>query len=567
LNAEHTVGCSTLGEEPVELGNHPHPGRRVARRVDTLVGLLLTLLLVPARPTCAQVGVGAPAAAAQPAPPKDALGRDTPKRTVLGFITAARRGNDDVTPLYLDTNLKGKDAVDLAHKLYVVLDTRLPARLQELSDLPEGSADNVLRPNENIVGTIATATGSFDVVVERITRRNEPPVWLFSRTTLSYVPDAFDELDRVVLDRYLPGYVSRPRIAGIRLFEWIVLFGVLPVVYRLLGLLNWALGPVMRLWDRRPARAGRPPLRVPGLIRLVIIAIGIRWLLVDIDLPLLERQFWVATATLLLIVAFGWLLLLLSRYGERYVRTVWTASETASLIRLARQAVDVVIVAACSVATLRYFGFDPTAALAGLGIGGIAIALAAQKTLENVIAGLSLIFDKAVGVGDSLKFGDTVGTVDYIGLRSTRIRTLDRTILTVPNGLIASASVERISERDKYWFHHVLGLRYQTTPDQMRSVIDGVEKLLIVHANVDGGSVRVRFLRLGTSSLDIELFAYVFAADWDRFLIVQQELLLQAMEIVEASGTAIAFPSQTLYIKDGRVPGSPPDTASAPRTS
>src|SRR6185436_9294793 len=131
---------------------------------------------------------------------------------------------------------------------------------------------------------------------------------------------------------------------------------------------------------------------------------------------------------------------------------------------------------------LAYFGVDPTAALAGLGIGGIAVALSAQKTLENVIGGVSIVFDKAVRVGDVVKVGDTSGTVDYIGLRSTRIRTNDRTILSVPNGQIATVNIETLSTRDKFWFHHFVGLRYETTASQMRAVLKGVCDLLGAHS-------------------------------------------------------------------------------------
>ena len=162
-------------------------------------------------------------------------------------------------------------------------------------------------------------------------------------------------------------------------------------------------------------------------------------------------------------------------------------------------------------ATLRHFGVDPTPALAGLGVGGIAVALAAQKTLENVIAGASLIFDQAVTTGDFLKMGEISGTVDHIGLRSTRIRTLDRTIVSVPNSQIANACLETLSARDKFWFHHVVGLRYETTPDQLRAVVDGIRGVLASQPLTDRDSVRVRFLRLGAFSLDVDVFAYLRA--------------------------------------------------------
>jgi MscS family membrane protein len=192
--------------------------------------------------------------------------------------------------------------------------------------------------------------------------------------------------------------------------------------------------------------------------------------------------------------------------------------------------------------------------LAGLGVGGIAVALAAQKTLENVIAGASLIFDQAVRVGDSLKMGDIVGTVDSVGLRSTRIRTLDRTVVSVPNSQIANASLETFSVRDKFWFHPVVALGYETTPDQLHAVVDGIRRLLVEHRAIDPPSVRVRLLRLGAFSLDIDVFAYVLARDWDDFLEIQEELLFGVTELVSKAGTRIALPSQTMYVAGARGP-------------
>jgi MscS family membrane protein len=140
--------------------------------------------------------------------------------------------------------------------------------------------------------------------------------------------------------------------------------------------------------------------------------------------------------------------------------------------------------------------------------------------------------------------------VDYIGLRSTRIRTLDRTMVSIPNGQIAAASIETMSVRDKFWFHHFIGLAYATTPAQMRVVIDRIRRRLAAHAAVDAETIRVRFIRLGAFSLDIEVFAYLLAADWNRFLEIQEELLLDVMTIVVEAGTHIALPSQTLQIAD-----------------
>ena len=130
----------------------------------------------------------------------------------------------------------------------------------------------------------------------------------------------------------------------------------------------------------------------------------------------------------------------------------------------------------------------------------------------------AIVFDGAVQVGDVLKVGEMVGTVDEIGLRSTRIRTPDRTIVSIPNGQIATVTLETMSERDKFWFRHVIGLRYETTPAQLRTIIEATRAMIAEQPRVEVDSVRVRLLRFGTFSLDIEVFAYFFASDWNAFL-------------------------------------------------
>jgi MscS family membrane protein len=503
------------------------------RRLPTaLVGLLLL-----ASPAFAQARAGG-AAQAPPASDanvrKDSLGRDTPRGALLGFIRASRDANDEIAAQYLNTPLKGKAAADLARQLFTVLDRRLPVRLNEVSDDPEGSRANPLRPDQDVVGTISTADGPLQLVVERV-NRGALPVWLFSRRTLDVIPAVYDENDLISFDNYLPGFIRTPRIAGIRLFEWLALLLVVPLLYRVLGF-----------------------ARLLPAARLLILAIVIRWLVAYVDLPLRERVMWTTASVLFVMMAAVWGMLRLNAYGERYVLEHFQNSrfvEMASLVRLARRFADVLVVVAGALVGLSYFGVDPTAALAGLGIGGIAVALAAQKTLENVIGGLSLIFDKAVRIGDMLKVGDVSGTVDSIGLRSTRIRTMDRTMLSIPNGQVANVSLETLSARDMCWFHHMLGLRYETTAAQIRGVMEGIRKRLAANAHVESTSLRVRLIRFGPSSLDIEIFAYVLTSDWARFLEIQEELLVGVMDAVESAGAVIALPTQTLHIAAPRAGG------------
>jgi MscS family membrane protein len=173
---------------------------------------------------------------------------------------------------------------------------------------------------------------------------------------------------------------------------------------------------------------------------------------------------------------------------------------------------------------------------------------------------VSLIVDQAVRVGDTLKVADVVGTVDHIGLRSTRIRTLERTIVSIPNSQIANVTLETLSVRDKFWFHPAIGLRYETTPQQLRDIIDGINQLVANHPSIEKKSVRVRFLRLGSYSLDVEVVAYVVAPGWDHFLEIQEQLLFAITDLVSRVGAEMAFPSQTMYVAST---GEPPAAAAA----
>jgi len=305
--------------------------------------------------------------------------------------------------------------------------------------------------------------------------------------------------------------------------------------------------------------AGRSVLPLPA--RLLVMALAGRWVLANLSLSLFVRQFWTNAARMVTIASVVWLFILLNAEIEQYLLRRFPPSQAGatSLLRLIRRAADLVVIFVGLLAALRLFAIDATPALAGLGVGGIAVALAAQKTLENVVAGASLIFDKAVRVGDTLKIGTLVGTVDHIGLRSTRIRTPDRTMISMPNSQIANASVETLSDRDKFWFHPMVGLVYETTTPQLRAVIDGLRRMLEDHPLVERDSVRVRFQRLGAFSLDVDVSAYFFARDWNHFMEVQEQLLFGVTDLVMRAGTQFAFPSQTMYLAGTQTAGASSD--------
>ncbi len=524
---------------------------RLARLAVASVLALIVLTSAAQAQNSSAAPAAPPAASAQPDAAKDPLGRDTPRSTVLSFLEAGRKNEDQLAAQFLDTQLTGKAAALLSHQLFVVLDARLPARLTQLSDVPEGSRSNPLLRDQEVIGTVNSAQGDVEIVLIRRPGENATPVWLFSRRTLDSVPVVYEEITLRRDDRPVYRFLSE-KIGRIRVLESLsVLLGLLAFYALTLALNRILSGLLGRMWPgafKTAKTAGRNVLPLPA--RLLVMALAGRWVMANLSLSLFVRQFWTTAARSVTIATVVWLLILLNGEIEQYFTRRFPPSQAGvtSLLRIVRRAADVVVLFLGLFAFLHLFAIDATPALAGLGVGGIAVALAAQKTLENVVAGASLIFDKAVRVGDTLKIDTTVGVVEHIGLRSTWIRTLDRTMVSIPNSQIANATVETLSVRDKFWFHPAIGLVYETTPEQLRAVIGGIRRLLEEFPSIERPSIRVRFLRLGSFSLDVDVFAYLYARDWNHFMEIQEQLLFGVTDIVAKAGTQFAFPSQTMYL-------------------
>ena len=270
-------------------------------------------------------------------------------------------------------------------------------------------------------------------------------------------------------------------------------------------------------------------------------------------LPLFARQVWYFTGGALAIMLGGWLFVRVVQVSGRLLgRRIERrgGADATAVIRLCERTLTVVTF--CFVVTLLLKGVglikDVSTLIAGLGVGGIAIAFAAQKTLENLFGGISIIFDRTIRVGDTCKIGTQSGVVEDIGLRSTSLRTDARTVLTVPNGQLSAMNVENFGMREKIYFYHVIGIRRETSVAQMRAVLDALRKLLTDDVRVEPATSRVRLIRFAPSSLDLEIAAYIMTLDALKFLEVQEELLLRIMDTIEANGTAAAFPSQTVYL-------------------
>ena len=529
----------------------PHP------RCATLLlrVCLLVSILTFTCPTAISAAAAAetPAAAPAPKPPEpptaDPLGRSTPYGTVFGFLRAADKKDYAAAANYLDIKTAGKRTEKLVQDLRTVLNRGLKVGLEDLSRSPEGLLNDGLSVYAEKVGTVTFAEESLDIILRRTTKPDTPPIWLFAPETLLRVASAAEQLDLTWGEALWPESFRRVHALSYPLFQWANVVIGIPVLL----LISWLLGGGL-LKLLRPAvirfnqEQGEIALtRVRWLVFLLIFAVLLR--IVAMNAVTVGGRIVLGTAgNVLIIVAISWLLVRITKLATRSrVLRLQRAGMPSSIaaVELTGWLVMCAFFVAGLFLILRLIGVEVTTAVAGLGVGGIAIAFAATKTLENLFGTVTIVTDKPIRVGDTFQAGTTEGTIESIGLRSTRIRTSDRTLVTIPNGQLATMTVGNLSDRDKHLFRHNIRLRYDSTADQLRHVLAEIKKTLLAHPQLEPVSVRTRLTRFSEYSVDLEVFAYVLTRDSLAFLEIQESLLLKIMDIVEASGTSVALPYQT----------------------
>ncbi|MGE5344642.1 MAG: mechanosensitive ion channel family protein [Acidithiobacillales bacterium] len=531
---------------------------------------LLALLPALAKPAASQL----PSLTGSPTPtPETTAGdpfrRETPRSSLLGFISAAQKGNWSLATEFLQaTGSAGEAAREaLAKQLEAVLNQAFTGDIQKLSASPLGDVADGLPPDLERVGPIVVGDESVDLLLVRKTPPEGPAVWLVSSQTLREIPRLYRELGVPQIEEKLPEALRRP-LGLLHVWQLLGFFVLLPLLYVLARVvLSMAVKPLRARLEksgrqghfREALKRARTPLAV--LLTLVLHRLAVPYL----SLSLLFRYRYGLWFSVSVVAVSAWLFLRLidSLSGATHDRFAAAGSTAVPMITLGRGILKGLVWVAAALVALSVFGVNLTAALAGVGIGGVALAFAAKTSIENIFGGFTVLGDKILRVGDACRIGTYIGTVEDITLFATRLRTPERAIVSIPNGTLLTREIENLSSRDRFLFTHVLGLRYETSPAQLKTVLEAVRKLLADHQRVAPEDARVRFLRFGASSLDLELRAYVLAADFPAFLAIQEELLLSVMEIVAASGTSLAFPSQTLYL--GRdVPPSPPPGPTVP---
>ena len=475
--------------------------------------------------------------------PKDPRNRESPQSSVLGFLDANRVHDYARAAKYLDLGKlsaaqRWKAGPELARKLGEILNRDAGFDVAELSRDPEGGHTDGLPADRERVDSFTVDGRSVDLEMQRVTLRNKLSIWLFSSDSVERIPKLAQMTSDSPVETYLPAPLVAWSFLDTPLWRWIALALlvivaavlsrlVCPLVFRLIH------PALKRLWpksDWSELECFVAPLEV--LLAAAVFRIGMEW----VDPSALVRPYLERGLSLLFFFGFACL----------FMRTVDVIIRRLNIfLRSRHQSFSYsVLPLAMIAALLSTWGYNTTTIVAGLGVGGIAIALAAQKTIENFFGGVSVVSDRPVAVGEFCKFGDRTGTVEDIGLRSTRIRTLDRTLVTVPNGQFSSMTLENFDRRDKMLFRFMLNVRRDTKPDQVRALLASIAKILAENPKLERSVLPIHFNGVGTYSLDMEIFTYVLTKDGDEFNRIQQDLYLRILDAVDAAGTALALPTQ-----------------------
>ena len=487
-----------------------------------------------------------PRAAEAPAQP---LAADTPRGALTRFFELARQGDYTQAATFLDLpeELDPERAPELAKRLKLVLDHHAYFDMTTISAAVDGNPKDGLGAGVDEIARLPIAGGLTAPV--RLVRKGGN--WRFSQASVQRVDEWYAQLPNRVWMDPLPHALLRTGPYELLWAQWLAL----PLFLGVVGLLGMGLSRGSRALLRpfvQRTRSGWDDALLDRVASPLSLAFGL--ISADLLLPLLglyphAEAFCHKAVRASLVATFFWgLSRSIDMGGQLLSRSQWVrgAPATSTMLMFGSRIGKTVVAAFALVALFSELGYPVTSLIAGLGVGGIAVALSAQKSLENLIGAFSIAVDQPFREGDQVRIDGVLGTVELIGMRSTRIRTADRTLVSIPNGKLAEMRIETFAARDRMRLSFTFGLSYETTPSQLRAVLRSFEELLNAHPRLWPESASVRFVELAESALMLEASCAFVTADADEFAGFRQEALLGLMQIVDDSGARFARPARTL---------------------
>lgn len=536
-----------------------------------LTRLLLSMLLAsfvlspaPALATAAVLTKGGDTAAeAETAPPPiDQWGRSTPRGLVEGFLNAIGKEDYEKASQYLDlSKIPSRDRKSrgpaLARDLQVLLDKGgwfypssmlSSARDGKLTDEATAEEDQ-----EDLIGNLRGNGNTIEIIAAISKDENDHPIWLISGDTLAQMAGLMGgAADEPLINRILPDTLVDLKWGGAPAGHWLAMIVLLAASYGaawfiVLGLVR--LGK--KHWKRRASVNGHHVLdavRVPASLYLAVWIFGLSslWLGVSIIVRQHIGQLNVIVAWTAIALLAWRLIDIFAEATQQKIGSNGRFYGFSSILYFFRRIIKIVFGVVVAFILLDNLGVDVTAGLAALGIGGIALALGAQKTLENFIGSLAIVIDQPIHIGDYCKIAGVAGTVEDIGMRSTRLRTNERTLVTIPNGDLSNQTIENYARRPRFLVSKKFELRYDAGAGDILAFVRKYEEILFASEHVNEEGLPVRYLGPGPNGHMIELFFYINVTDNNEYLKAQQALMLQMVDLIDTLGLYFVIPSQTM---------------------
>ncbi|MET0386049.1 MAG: mechanosensitive ion channel family protein, partial [Polyangiales bacterium] len=506
---------------------------------------------------CLLLTAAAISATAQDKPPSDAesgneVTGDTPRSALSRFFELSRRGDYTEAAKFLEMPQDMDEArgPELAKRLKLVLDHYTWFDMTKISASPGGTTSDGLSAGVDEIARLPIQD-SLTAPVRMVRRGNTEIHWLFSRVTVQRVDGWYHGLpNRFWLD-WLPEPLLLMGPEGLLWGQWVGLPLFLALAWVIgVGLSRGSqrlLAPFVKRtsasWDNALVA------RIAGPLTVAFGVCAAYALLPLLGLYPPAQHFVTRSLHAVLIGTVFWALARsVDVAGTIFAQSQWGygVPATRAMLLFGSRIAKVFVAAFAIVALFSELGYPVTSLLAGLGVGGIAVALSAQKSLENLIGAFAIAIDQPFREGDFVRVDNMTGTVELIGMRSTRIRTLDRTLVSIPNGKLADMRLETFAARDRIRLAFTFGLTLKATERQVRTVLDQFDTLLKTHEKIWPEGRSVRFTELRESALIFEASCWFATANADEFSLIKQDILLGLLKIVEECGAAFALPTRAL---------------------
>jgi len=522
-----------------------------------VVAFLLTLLL-----TTTQLNAQGDSAPNEEsiAVPTDEFDRGTPLRSAEGFLVAVDEADYEAAAEYLDLrNLRGAardlTGAQLARRLFVIINRADWVDVGELVDDPAGRSNDSLPNYRDSIGVVRDGDKDVQLLMQRVPRGDGVSIWKVSNATVSLIPKLYATYGYPQWIEDLRRGLPNVSVLGFELFKWIIVLGT--------GLLMYLTVFFSALVIRRVLGDPNTPSH-RRIFRFLALPLGIWFVVISMNAVATSLGRGVTAdamqqITPVPILVTVWMMfvginLLRDIYSKRLEQRDGAGGGV--FLQPASNAIKLLIGVGAVLVYLDKLGINITTVLAGLGVGGIAVALALQKPMEDVFGAITLYTQRPVRVGDFCRVGTVTGTVEEISLRTTRIRTLANTVIAIPNARLASEPIDNISERSKILFRPNLRLRYDTTPEQMQKILAGLRALFASHERILQDNHRVRLIEIADDALVVELYAYLNTKDWSEYLELAEELNIKILGIVAGAGTTLSPPARTLHVEQADSSGS-----------